>query len=94
MTRPGDGAGGDEWDRRVVRPDGREVRRRRHDRGWSPRQLVAAIRRASEAASGLPSTLTPNELQGIEEEDEPIPYSTLCLLAAGLECDPVDLQQP
>lgn len=74
-----------------MRPNGREVRRRRHERGWSPRRLADAVREASRTATGLPATLTPSLLQGIEEENEPVPYATLCLLAAGLDCDPVDL---
>ncbi len=77
--------------KRLVRPDGLAVRRRRHDHGWSPRDLVDAIAEASIAASGLRRTLTPNQISGIEERAERISYETLLLLADGLDCDPVDL---
>jgi len=43
----------------LVRPDGLAVRRRRHDNGWSPRELVVAIEAASFKSSGLRQTLTP-----------------------------------
>jgi hypothetical protein len=76
---------------RLVRPDGLSVRRRRHDHGWSPRALIAAIEVASFNASGLRRTLTPNLIKAIEEQQEPIPYEQLLLLADGLGCDPVDL---
>jgi len=80
-----------EW----VRPDGREVRRRRHDRAWSPRDLIAAIGDASERATGLRDTrVTPVLLQAIEERYESIPYETLDLIASGFDCDPVDLLAP
>ncbi len=74
-----------------VRPDGLSVRRLRHDRGWSPRDLVDAISVACERATGIPKTITPNLLKGIEEQGESIPYVTLCMVADGLECDPVDI---
>jgi hypothetical protein len=76
---------------KLVRPDGLSVRRRRHDHGWSPRDLVTAIEMASFDASGLRRTLTPNLLKAIEEQSEAIPYDQLLLLADGLGCDPVDL---
>lgn len=75
----------------AVRPDGLSVRRRRHDHGWSPRELVAAIATACEVATGNRQTITPNLLMAIEEQSEPIPYGTLCLVADGLGCDPVDI---
>jgi hypothetical protein len=74
-----------------VTPAGLVVRRMRHERGWPPRELIEAISEASLRASGLPETITPNLLAGIEERNEPVPYDTLCLLAAGLGCDPVDI---
>ncbi len=77
--------------RRLVRPDGLAVRRRRHDHGWSPRALVGAIEEACFNASGMRRTLTPNQIQGIEERAERISYEELLLLADGLECDPSDL---
>ena len=76
---------------RLVRPDGLSVRRRRHDHGWSTRALVAAIEIASFESSGLRRTLTPNLIKAIEEQQEPILYEQLLLLADGLGCDPVDL---
>jgi transcriptional regulator with XRE-family HTH domain len=78
-------------DSELVRPDGLAVRRRRHDRGWSPRDLVVAIETASINSSGLRRSLTPNELKAIEEQGEQISYDQLLLLADGLDCDPVDL---
>jgi len=76
---------------RPVRLDGLAVRRRRHDHGWSPRDLVFAIEQASFVASGLRRTLTPNQIQAIEEREEQISYDELLLLADGLACDPSDL---
>lgn len=76
---------------RLVQPDGLAIRRRRHDHGWSPRDLIAAIANASFNASGLRKTLTPNQLEAIEERAERISYAALLLLADGLDCDPVDL---
>jgi len=76
---------------RAVRLDGLAVRRRRHDHGWSPRDLVFAIEQASFMASGLRRTLTPNQIQAIEEREEQISYDELLLLADGLACDPSDL---
>ncbi|MFK7895620.1 MAG: hypothetical protein AB8G23_07270 [Myxococcota bacterium] len=75
----------------LVLADGLTVRRRRHDRGWSPRKLVIEIERACFESSGLRRTLTPNQIQAIEEREERISYDDLLLLADGLDCDPVDL---
>lgn len=83
-----------EDEQRLVVPDGLSIRRRRHDIGWSPRQLVAAIRDASWVASGRRETITPDLLKGIEERNERIPYATLCLVARGLDCDPADIVRP
>ena len=76
---------------RLVRLDGLAVRRRRHDHGWSLRDLTLAIETASFDATGLRRTLTPNQLQAIEERGERVPYAALLLLADGLDCDPSDL---
>jgi DNA-binding Xre family transcriptional regulator len=76
-----------------VRPNGLSVRRMRHERGWAPRDLIDAIGIASERASGIRETITPNLLIGIEEHDEPIPYATLCLVADGLDCDPAEIRR-
>lgn len=78
-------------DLRLVRPDGLAVRRRRHELRYSPRDLVEAIARASQRATGLRETVTPNLLQGVEEQAERIPFATLRLIAGGLECDTVDI---
>lgn len=74
-----------------VRPDGNGIRRRRHDRGWAPRRLIDAIATARMNQAGLTGTITPNLLWGIEDHNEPIPYETLCWIASGLDCDPVEL---
>jgi hypothetical protein len=78
-------------DEALVKPDGLSVRRRRHEHQWSPREFVVAIGRASEVATGLSETITPNLLQGIEEQSERVSYATLRMLARGLDCDPVDI---
>ena len=78
-------------DQRRVHLDGLVVRRMRHDHGWSPRDLVAAIETACFDASGLRRTLTPNQIQAIEERAERVSWDELCLLADGLGCDPIDL---
>lgn len=77
--------------REFILLDGLSVRRRRHARGWSPRELVTAIEAASFQASGRRRTLTPNQIEAIEERAERIPYEWLLLLADGLDCDPIDL---
>jgi transcriptional regulator with XRE-family HTH domain len=81
----------EDYDQRLVRPDGLAVRRRRHDRSWSRRELIDAVGSACLQSTGLRETVTPNQLSGIEEHDEVVPYRVLCLLAGGLDCDPVDL---
>ena len=75
---------------RVV-PDGMTIRRRRRHRGWSRRDLVDAIARASQRASGRDQTITPNLLQAIEETNETVAYEVVCLISAGLDCNPVEL---
>jgi hypothetical protein len=74
-----------------VGPDGGRVRLLRHRRGWSRRELIEAIARANERASGLRETISLSLLGGIEEADEPVPFATLRLIAAGLDCEPVEL---
>ena len=78
-------------DQEDVRPDGLAVRRRRHEHGWSARDLVEAIADACERATGTRKTITPNLLKSVEEHGEVIPYGTLCLIADGLGCDPIDI---
>ncbi len=80
-----------EDDERHVRPNGLSVRRLRHEKGWSPRDLVEAIGDACERATGIRETITPNLLKGIEEHWENIPRTTLRLIADGLDCDPADI---
>ena len=78
-------------DARPVTPDGLRIRRLRRERGWSRRDCVEAIARASERASGLPASVSPDLLKHVEESNEPVAYSTLCRIAAGLDCEPVEL---
>jgi len=75
---------------RVV-PDGVGIRRRRRERGWSQRDLVRAIGDAQERATGMRLPFNLNLLQHVEEENEAVDYATLVLVAAGLDCDPVEL---
>lgn len=75
----------------LVLLDGLSVRRRRHAHGWSPRDLVHAIETASFRSSGRRRSLSPNQIEAIEERAERIPYELALLLADGLGCDPVDL---
>jgi transcriptional regulator with XRE-family HTH domain len=75
----------------VVVPDGGRVRLLRHRRGWSRRALARAIAAASERESGLRTTLTLNQIEWIEEQNEAVPFTTLRLLASGLDCEPVEL---
>ena len=81
----------EDYDSRFVRPNGLEVRRRRHENRWSPRDLVRAIDRASLQSSGLRETISPNVLGGIVVVNVAIPYRIPCLVADGLYCEPVDL---
>ena len=81
-------------ERERVLPDGMTIRRRRRRRGWSRRDLVDAIARASETASGVADTITPSLLRGIEEENEAVAYRVVCLISAGLDCNPVELLLP
>lgn len=78
----------------IVVPDGGRVRLLRHRHGWSRRELVAAIGRARERASGLRETISLNLLGGIEQSDEPVPFATVQRIAAGLDCEPVELVRP
>jgi DNA-binding Xre family transcriptional regulator len=78
----------------IVVPDGGRVRLLRHRRGWSRRELVEAIARASQRATGLRDTISLNLLGSIEETDEPVPFATVQRIAAGLDCEPVELVRP
>ena len=81
----------DDDEARPVPPDGRAVRRLRHERGWSPKDLIAAIANASHKATGIPETITPSQLAGIEERNEVVSYAMMCLVSSGLDCNPVEL---
>jgi transcriptional regulator with XRE-family HTH domain len=74
-----------------VRPDGLTIRRRRRHRGWSRADLVSAIELRSREATGRAESVSRNVLQGIEESNERVSYETLCLVALGLDCNPVEL---
>lgn len=78
-------------DDRLVRPDGLAIRGLRHERGWSPRELARRIDEANEAATGLPARVAPRVLTAVEERNTPVSYATLCFIAAGLDCNPVEI---
>lgn len=78
-------------DERLVRPDGIAIRGLRHLRGWSLRDLSAAISAAQESATGLPVRLAPRLLSSVEERNAPISYATLCWIGSGLDCNPVEI---
>lgn len=78
-------------DDRLVEPDGLAVRGRRHARGWSPRDLIEAIAGAHERATGVRETIRPTELAAVEESGAKVSYAKLRLIAAGLDCNPVEL---
>ncbi len=83
----------DDPSERVV-PDGMTIRRMRRQRGWSRRDLVDAIARASRRASGRDDTLSPSLLRAIEEENETVGYEVVVLISTGLDCNPVELLGP
>jgi transcriptional regulator with XRE-family HTH domain len=78
-------------DTHLVRPDGLSIRGLRHERGWSPRDLAAAISTAEYRATGRPVTIAPRVLLAVEERNAPVPYATLCLIAAGFDCNPIEI---
>ena len=80
-----------EEDDRLVRPDGLAIRGLRHGRGWSPRELAAAITEAHVAATGLPIRVAPRVLTSIEERNALVSWETLCTIAAGLDCNPIEI---
>lgn len=82
---------GDADDDRAVQPNGLAIRGRRHARGWSPRDLVEEIAIAHERATGTRRTIRPALLAAVEERAVRIPFATLRLIAAGLDCNPVEL---
>jgi hypothetical protein len=78
-------------DARLVRPDGLAIRGLRHARGWSPRDLATAITEAHLVATGLPFRVPPRVLNAIEERNALVPFETLRTIAAGLDCNPVEI---
>jgi transcriptional regulator with XRE-family HTH domain len=78
-------------DARLVRPDGIAIRSLRHARGWSPRDLAAAITEAHLVATGLPVRVAPRVLNAVEERNALVSYETLRNIAAGLDTNPVEL---
>jgi transcriptional regulator with XRE-family HTH domain len=78
-------------DERLVRPDGLVIRGLRHGRGWSLRDLAAAITESHRTATGLPMQIAPRVLSAIEERNALVPYATLCWIGAGLDANPVEL---
>ena len=74
-----------------MRPDGLTIRRLRRGLGLSRAGLSAHIERRSFEATGRAETVSRNLLQHVEERGERIPYATLCLIALGLDCNPVEL---
>ncbi len=81
-------------ERDAVVPDGGAIRRLRREQGWSRREFLFAIARASERATGVPTTLSLSVLKGIEETNEPVAYGVVCRVAGGLDCEPLELVQP
>ena len=55
------------------------------------RDLIDAIGNAEEAATGLRASVAPALLSAVEERDASIPFATLRLIAAGLDCNPIEL---
>lgn len=78
-------------DDRLVRPDGLAIRGLRHARGWSPRDLTTAISEAHVMATGVPVRVAPRLLSAIEERNALVSFATLCTIAAGLDCNPVEI---
>ena len=78
-------------DERLIRPDGIAIRGLRHTRGWSLRDLSAAIAEAQVTATGMSVRLAPRLLSSVEERNALISYATLCCIGSGLDCNPVEL---
>ena len=78
-------------DQTPIVPDGLTIRRRRRRMGFSRRDFVQLLERRTKESTGVPETISRNVLQGIEETNERVPYATLCLIALGLDCNPIEL---
>ncbi len=72
-------------------PDGVSIRRIRRDHGWSRKVMVRRIAEATERESGIRQSISQNLLEGIEEGNERIPYSVLCMVATGLDLNPIEI---
>ena len=75
----------------LVTPDGTAIRRLRRAGGRSKRDFVRHMGEVHERETGLYETISVNELEGIEEANERVPYAVVCRVAAGLDADPVQL---
>lgn len=62
--------------------------------GVSRRDFVSLVEARAAEATGVPAGLSRSLLQGVEERCERVPYGTLCLIALGLDCNPVELLAP
>jgi hypothetical protein len=69
-------------DERLIRPDGLAIRGLRHTRGWSLRDLSAAISEAHESATGLPVRLR-HGCSRRRGRNALISYATLCWIGSG-----------
>ncbi len=78
-------------DETPIIPDGVSIRRIRRDHGWSRRVMVRRIADATQRESGIRQSISSNLLEGIEEGNEPIPYSVLCMVATGLDLNPIEI---
>lgn len=62
--------------------------------GLSRAGLSQRIERRSFEATGRVESVSRNVLQHVEEAGERVPYATLCLIALGLDCNPMELLAP
>jgi hypothetical protein len=76
-----------------ITPDGLTIRRRRRRLGVSRRDFLALLEARTRTATGIAETLPRSVLRGIEESNERVAYATLCLIALGLDCNPIELLQ-
>jgi hypothetical protein len=74
-----------------VRPDGLTIRRLRRELGLSRAGLSERIARRSREATGRTESVSRNVLQHVEEAGERVSYATLCLIALGLDCNPMEI---
>ena len=62
--------------------------------GLSRAGLSERIERRSVESTGRVETVTRNVLQHVEEAGVRVPYATVCLIALGLDCNPMELLAP